>query len=547
MTAPSFDDFYRQSRAGLVRVAYLIVGSQAVAEELVQEAFVRLHERFATVENPGGYVRVVLVRLCVRTNERRAMETMLLERTAPRVQPEPEPDAMWDAVQRLRPERRAVLVLRYYEDLPHDEIARHSGLPGRDRPHACAPRARGPAQGVDAMSDQEHLEDDVRRSLRAKAEGIVVDDQDFDPTHTNLVDGPDIDPVRAWSRSRLLVVAAVVAVVLVAAGVIALQSGHSNDDAHPAEQPPSASTIAPTTTNTVLPEPSQPSQPAPAALVEHVTSVPWSVLTRVGVGSNTDASKPLPGPVLTDPRGRPHIIWVGAEYCPYCAAERWPLIQALSHFGTFSGLRTVGSAAVTPDGAPEVHPNTQSFSFHGSTYTSDYVSFESVEEETNTFKPLDTPTPALQHLVDTYSAPPYVEDAGAIPFVDFANTYLLSGVSYDAGVLQGHSRDDIAAALSDPTNPIAPGRRRHRQRDHRDDLPPHRRQARGGVHRAGHRGDGEDAPAPALSSEPVASRPCDVKFLRSVPSCCSARSSTPTVPGSASSSRRRASTPTSTA
>ena len=126
----SFDEFYRESRPGLIRVAYLIVGSEPVAEELVQEAFLRLHQRFAEVDNPGGYLRVALVRLCVKTNRRRTAERELLERSADRVAPaDHEIDEMWAAVQRLRPERRAVLVLRYYEDLPHEEIARIVGCP----------------------------------------------------------------------------------------------------------------------------------------------------------------------------------------------------------------------------------------------------------------------------------------------------------------------------------------------------------------------------------------------------------------------------------
>ena len=130
MTHQSFEELYRDSRPGLVRLAYLIVGTRAVAEELVQEAFLRLHQHFAEVENPAGYVRVALVRLCATSNRRRAMEVERLERAAERAgDAEPEVDETWAVVQRLRPERRVVLVLRYYEDLPHEEIARLLGCP----------------------------------------------------------------------------------------------------------------------------------------------------------------------------------------------------------------------------------------------------------------------------------------------------------------------------------------------------------------------------------------------------------------------------------
>ena len=127
MSGHSFDDQYRALRPGLVRLAFLIVGSQAVAEELVQEAFLRLHRQFDAIDNCGGFLRVVLVRLCVRAKERQAREVELLERALDRTEPtERGIDEVWFAVQRLRPERRVVVVLRYYEDLPTTRSPRSS-------------------------------------------------------------------------------------------------------------------------------------------------------------------------------------------------------------------------------------------------------------------------------------------------------------------------------------------------------------------------------------------------------------------------------------
>jgi RNA polymerase sigma factor (sigma-70 family) len=126
----SFEAVYRGLRPSLIRAAFLIVGSDHEAEELVQEAFLRLHERFETIETPEAYVRVVLVRSCVRANQRRVMEQQRPARFGRDDHAaEPEIDEMWVALQRLRPERRAVLVLRFYEDLPHGEIARLMGCP----------------------------------------------------------------------------------------------------------------------------------------------------------------------------------------------------------------------------------------------------------------------------------------------------------------------------------------------------------------------------------------------------------------------------------
>ncbi|MDQ1478095.1 MAG: hypothetical protein QOE62_3324 [Actinomycetota bacterium] len=122
---PSFDAVYRDLRPALIRTAFLIVGSTAEAEELVQDAFVQLHQRFEAIDAPAAYLRVALVRSCVRRNERRTMESDRLARMpSPALAGEPAVDEMWSALRRLRPERRAVLVLRFYEDLAHSEIAR---------------------------------------------------------------------------------------------------------------------------------------------------------------------------------------------------------------------------------------------------------------------------------------------------------------------------------------------------------------------------------------------------------------------------------------
>ena len=76
----TFDDIYRSERAKLVRTAYLIVRSQHVAEELVQDGFVRLHQNFDAVESPGGFLHTAVVRLCLTWLKRRNMETDRLQR-----------------------------------------------------------------------------------------------------------------------------------------------------------------------------------------------------------------------------------------------------------------------------------------------------------------------------------------------------------------------------------------------------------------------------------------------------------------------------------
>src|SRR5437870_5632338 len=129
------------------------------------------------------------------------------------------------------------------------------------------------------------------------------------------------------------------------------------------------------------------------------------------------------------------------------------MVVALSRFGTFSNLRTTTSAA------DDVYPSTPTFTFYGADYTSPYLAFSSVELESNVrsggqYRALQTPTADQQQLLQTYDAPPYVPSgvAGSIPFIDLANQYVVSGASFDVGVLQGHSWQAIAASLSDPNS-----------------------------------------------------------------------------------------------
>lgn len=125
-----FDDVYRAECPAVVRLAALLVGSQAVAEELAHDAFLRLFERFDEVENPPGFLRTVVVRLAVSTQRRRRTELRVVQRVGvDRPTTIPEIDETWDVLQRLDPDRRAVLVLRYYERLRHREIAELLGCP----------------------------------------------------------------------------------------------------------------------------------------------------------------------------------------------------------------------------------------------------------------------------------------------------------------------------------------------------------------------------------------------------------------------------------
>lgn len=114
-----FDDVFNRERTPMVRLAFLMLGSEALAEEVVQDGFVSLLERWDSISNPGAYLRRCVVNGCIGQS-RRARRW-----TPPPVDTHAElgTDHMLDAVRRLAPQRQAMVVLRFYADMTQDEIA----------------------------------------------------------------------------------------------------------------------------------------------------------------------------------------------------------------------------------------------------------------------------------------------------------------------------------------------------------------------------------------------------------------------------------------
>src|SRR5215467_1180354 len=101
----------------------------------------------------------------------------------------------------------------------------------------------------------------------------------------------------------------------------------------------------------------------PASVASQVTGVPADTLDRIGKGAvPTFTQGKLPftpgsGAPLTS-GGKPEMLYIGAEYCPYCAAMRWPMAVALSRFGTFGPLTGIHSTS------NDVFPNTPTLTFY---------------------------------------------------------------------------------------------------------------------------------------------------------------------------------------
>ena len=187
------------------------------------------------------------------------------------------------------------------------------------------------------------------------------------------------------------------------------------------------------------PGPTQPS--AAAKVVGEVTNVSPSVLDAVGNGGSKNTLRSGGGgPILTGPDGKPLMIYMGAEFCPYCAAERWSLLVALGRFGTFTGVDFNRSSS------SDVYPDTPTFTFRNAKYTSQYLDFSMVELQDRNNSPLQAPTSQEQTLMNRY------DPSGNIPFIDIGNRQVATG-GWIPDMLASMSWQQIADDLSNPNAP----------------------------------------------------------------------------------------------
>ncbi|QBD81714.1 DUF929 domain-containing protein [Ktedonosporobacter rubrisoli] len=183
--------------------------------------------------------------------------------------------------------------------------------------------------------------------------------------------------------------------------------------------------------------------PTDPAVLQQVTGVKQSALADVGTGGVQNPMQPVAGnqPILNGPSGKPQLLYYGAEWCPYCAADRWSVVVALSRFGTFKQLPETTSSG------SDVYPNTATFSFHQSQYSSNYIDFVPLEVQDRDGKTVLTPTPEQQQLLNHYKITGF-------PFMNIAERYTATSL-YSPDVLSGLSQKKIADQLSDPTSKVS--------------------------------------------------------------------------------------------
>ncbi len=171
------------------------------------------------------------------------------------------------------------------------------------------------------------------------------------------------------------------------------------------------------------------------------TRVPSSVLSQLGQFANstygtpsTSDIRPYSGTPLMD-GDKVVVLFISGDYCPYCAAERWPLVLALMRFGTFNSLSYTYSNSYIE------FPNTPSFSFDNYSYSSPYISLQAYEFEDRNGNVLDT-------VPDNYSVLwKGIPSNGTVPFLDIGNRYVVAGAQYEPSALAGMTQAQVVKAI----------------------------------------------------------------------------------------------------
>jgi hypothetical protein len=233
---------------------------------------------------------------------------------------------------------------------------------------------------------------------------------------------------RARNRRYGLVSIGLVVVIVAALVIVKVASGggSSNPAAADVPSPPSGT-------------------PIPAATLSKLASVPLSTLAAAPTSGIETQIQPVSGQPLSQ-TGKPQLLFIGAEYCPFCAAERWAMYIALSKFGTFQpDPGRIHSA--TLDG------NVPTLTFYGTTYTSPYFTFKPVEVFTNKasaaggYTSLQVPTQAEENLWQNVAG-------GHFPFLDFGGKAALVGAQYSYAPMENLSFDTVAAQVGNNSTVI---------------------------------------------------------------------------------------------
>jgi len=172
----------------------------------------------------------------------------------------------------------------------------------------------------------------------------------------------------------------------------------------------------------------------------------YTLADQVGTGTILVGGFPnVPKSINATPfivNGKPEVLYVGGEFCPYCAITRWGLIIALMRFGTFSNLTYMESSAT------DVYSDTPTFTFVNSSYHSNLINFNGYEIYNRMEQNQTT------NISDAYLGI-YAMEGQGVPFIDFANTSVQSGSVISPGLLHGYNYNQVLSNMNNQSSPVS--------------------------------------------------------------------------------------------
>ncbi|HXV47109.1 MAG TPA: DUF929 family protein [Nitrososphaera sp.] len=141
--------------------------------------------------------------------------------------------------------------------------------------------------------------------------------------------------------------------------------------------------------------------------------------------------------------GKSLVFFMGAGFCPFCAAERWAIVGALSNFGKWEGL-----AETTSADHDEKYLNIPTVNFARAKYESEYVEFVGRETADRNFEPLQELGEKDYEILDTFN-PDEI-----IPFLLVDGQFMQVGTGYSPQILEGMDHAKVRAELANPASPV---------------------------------------------------------------------------------------------
>ncbi|HXG08143.1 MAG TPA: DUF929 family protein [Nitrososphaera sp.] len=141
--------------------------------------------------------------------------------------------------------------------------------------------------------------------------------------------------------------------------------------------------------------------------------------------------------------GKSLVFFMGSGFCPFCAAERWAIVEALGKFGKWEGLVETTSA-----GHDEKYLNIPTVSFARAKYESDYIEFVGRETADRNFEPLQELNEKDYEILDTFN-PDQI-----IPFLLIDGQFMQVGSGYSPQLLEHMDHAKVRAELANPYSPV---------------------------------------------------------------------------------------------